>query len=376
MNAHPTSWRLLSLTVAFFLIGMLQACTKPKPEVETPLVERQGLSLKVTEASPLRKSLQIAPIEAREISEAVVIPGQIEADPVRLVRISSPVSGRLMQVHHRLGDAVSPGMPLVTLDSADVASVYSDYSKAQAALHTAQLEYQRQRELSAAEIAARRDIENAEQALVNANNDLNFAKARLQQLGLNSTSVQTAGQKITLRSPIRGRVVEIKGAEGSYLNDPTQPILTVADLSQVWFTANIQEKDISRVRQGDTVSIVLNAYPESYIDGKVFSIGELLDPDTRTTNARIVLKNTTGRYLPAMFGRATFTDTHKNVLVVPKTALFQSGFSTRVFVETSPWVFEARVVRTGLQDDLYAEIVDGLAAGERVVVKGGVSLND
>jgi cobalt-zinc-cadmium efflux system membrane fusion protein len=111
---------------------------------------------------------------------------------------------------------------------------------------------------------------------------------------------------VVVRSPISGRVVDMTAAAGGYWNDPSQPILTVADLSQVWFSANVQEKDLSRIEIGAAGDIVLNAYPEEPISGKVFSLGEILNPDTRTSTARIALQNSQAHYRPAMFGQVTF----------------------------------------------------------------------
>lgn len=363
--------------IGMLLVAAVVAGCGDKPETqEAKLFEREGKFIVVPEVSPLRTKLQVAEVERRTITEPLTIPGQIESDPAKLVKISSPVAGRIVALHKRLGDAVQVGDPLLSVESADVASAYSDYSKAQSALRTAELESKRQHELAEAEIAARRDVEAAEQALSNAHNDVSFAGARLRQLGLDPQKAPATGRTIIVRAPITGRVVEVTGAAGGYWNDPNQPVMTVADLSQVWFTANVQEKDLARVKSGENASIVLNAYPEDPFTGRVFSVGELLNPDTRTTTARIAVPNPEGRFRPAMFGRATFTAVHANALAVPKTALLQSAFDTRVYVEVAPWKFEPRVVKIGIQVGNEAEILEGLKAGERVVVKEGVTLND
>lgn len=361
---------------AVLALTLLAACGEKPAAPETKLFEREGRFIIVPASSPLRARLQVAAVEQRAITEPLTIPGQIEADPGKLVKISSPVAGRIIALHKRLGDSVRAGDPLLSMESADVAAAYSDYSKAQSALHTADLESRRQHELAEAEIAARRDVEAAEQAQANARNDLTFAAARLRQLGLDPQKTPAMGRTIVVRAPISGRVVEVTGAAGAYWNDPSQPVMTVADLSQVWFTANVQEKDLSRIKAGENAAIVLNAYPEASVDGKVFSVGDLLNPDTRTSTARIALANPEGRYRPAMFGRATFSAVHPGALAIPKTALLQNAFDTRVYVEVAPWKFEPRVVRTGVQAGDVAEIVSGLKAGERVVVKEGITLND
>lgn len=370
-----TLWTFAPLFVA---ISMLSACSRDaETPPEAPLFTREGPTIVVPEHSALRTKLQISTVEQRAISEPLAIPGQIEADPGRLVKISTPVAGRIVAIHKRLGDAVKAGDPLMSVDSADVATAFADHSKAVSALRNAQLEYRRQSELSQAEIAARRDVEAAEQALAIARNDVALTRARLSQLGFNpDTPPATGGRTVIIRSPISGRVVEVTGAAGGYWNDTSQSIMTVADLSQVWFTANVQEKDLGRIVPGISGEILLNAYPEEPVSGKVFSVGELLNPDTRTSTARIALTNADGRYRPAMFGSVTFQTVHPQALVVPKSALLQNAFDTRVFVEVAPWKFEPRVVKTGVQVENSAQILSGLRAGDRIVTKEGVTLND
>ena len=102
----------------------------------------------------------------------------------------------------------------------------------------------------------------------------------------------------------------------------------------------------------------------------------MLDPDTRTVKVRIAMDNASGRLRPGMFAKVTFSGQEYRATVVPSTAIVQSGFNTRVFVETAPWKFEPRVCKTGAQLGDRVEIVSGLKAGERIVVKDGVLLND
>ncbi len=105
-------------------------------------------------------------------------------------------------------------------------------------------------------------------------------------------------------------------------------------------------------------------------------VGKVLDPDTRTVKVRIAIDNASGRFRPGMFAKVNFSGRAHRAPVVPATALVQSGFNTRVFVKKSPWKFEARVCKTGTQMADSIEIVSGLKAGERIVAKEGVLLND
>ena len=273
-----------------------------------------------------------------------------------------------------LGDLVKKGDALFVIDSADLAQAYSDAAKARAALGLAQRNLQRQKDLAQAEIAARKDLEQAESDFAQATSEAERTQARLAQLG---TALEAGnGRHYTLRSPIAGRVIELAGARGGFWNDTNAPIMTVADLSSVWVAASVRERDLAAVFIGQAARIIFDAYDGEFTDGNVRYVGEVLDPDTRTVKVRIALQNPAGRFRPGMFARVQFAGAAHKAVVVPASALVQAGFDTRVFVETAPWSFQPHVVKTGAQIGERIEVVDGLKAGERIVVQDAVLLND
>ena len=337
-------------------------------------IERTGDQIRVPAGSPVLKALQVATVEERTIERPIVVPGVVEADPARLVKIVPPAAGRIVRLDKHLGDEVKRNDALFVLDSADVALAVADAGKADAAQNLARRNLDRQRELMAAEIAARKDLEQAESDFALAENESRRAHARLAQLGV--AAQEQTGRLYTLRSPIAGTVIDLTAAEGGFWNDTSAPIMTVADLSTVWVAASIPEKDLASVFVDQDAVITLNAYSGESIRGKVRYLGKVLDPDTRTVKARIVIDNTSGRFRPGMFAKVIFHGQAHRAPAVPLTALVQSGFDTRVFVEVSPGVFQPRVVQPGARLDDSVEILSGVKVGERVVVKEGVLLND
>ncbi|HWW72227.1 MAG TPA: efflux RND transporter periplasmic adaptor subunit, partial [Duganella sp.] len=184
-----------------------------------------------------------------------------------------------------------------------------------------------------------------------------------------------ADGKLAVRSPISGHVVDLAAAEGAYWNDATAPLMTVADLSRVFVSANAQEKDLARVYVGQQASVKVDAYAEP-VTGQVRYVGEMLDPDTRTVKVRLPFDNRDGRLKPGMFAEATLLSRAHQGVLVPMAAVVQSGFSSRAFVEVKPWSFAPRELKLGAQIGQQVEVLAGLKAGERIVVKDGVLLND
>ncbi|MES2071298.1 MAG: efflux RND transporter periplasmic adaptor subunit [Pseudomonadota bacterium] len=381
------------MLVAIVAAGLLHGCGKKDEKIAaanaapsaaagasgasdaaTAPIVRDGTQIRLPASSPLRKVISVTQVVEQSVERSISVPGAIEADAAKLIKVVPPLPGRIVQLNKRLGDPVKAGEILFSVDSADLASAYSDAGKAQAALTMAKRNLQRQKDLADAEIAARKDLEQAETDFAQANSEADRTKARLAQLGTSLTA--GAGRNYALRSPISGRVIELSGSQGGFWNDTNAPIMTVADLSTVWLAASMQEKDLPLVFIGQTAKITVNAYEGESFEGKVRYIADVLDPDTRTVKVRIAIANQSGRFKPGMFAKLSFNGQAHQAITVPATALVQNGFNTRVFVEKSPWVYEPRVVKTGAQLGGNVEILAGLKAGEKIVAKDGVLLND
>jgi cobalt-zinc-cadmium efflux system membrane fusion protein len=171
-------------------------------------------------------------------------------------------------------------------------------------------------------------------------------------------------------------VIDLQIAPGAFLNDATAAMMTIANLETIWVTANVPEKDTAFVSTDQPVSVTFPAYPDMTFDGKVLFVSDVLEPDTRRTKVRIAFDNPNKALKPGMFANARFSAPSVSRLVVPTSALLMSNDRTSIFVEVSPWTFERRDVNTDYEEDNTAIIKSGLKPGERVIMKGGVVLND
>jgi cobalt-zinc-cadmium efflux system membrane fusion protein len=365
----------LSGLAAFGLAGWgllgLHAQEAPAPEAATATLVHEGDVLRIPEKSPLRQSLIVAAVANQSVAAPFTLPAVVEADPARLAKILPPLAGRIIRLNKQLGDPVKAGDVLFVIDAPDLAQAHADAAKAQAALTLTKRNLERQRELDQSDLVAHRDLEQAQNDYEQAASEAARARARLSQAGAGVA----ADGKLAVRSPIAGRVVELAAAEGAYWNDATAPLMTVADLSRVFVSANAQEKDLAQLYAGQPASVKLDAYPEP-LKGQVRYVGDMLDADTRTVKVRLPFDNRDGRLKPGMFAEATLLSRAHPGIVVPMAAVVQSGFSSRAFVEVKPWRFAPRDLKLGAQIGEQVEVLAGLKAGERIVVRDGVLLND
>ena len=154
---YPRLKLLPWLLTACTLSGCKGADPDANASAAAPAVVHEGAFAVVPAASPLRKTLVIATAETQAVEQPISAPGTIEALPDHLVKITSPVTGRVERLHRALGDAVRAGDALFTLDSSDLSSAYGDAAKAKAALQQARRDLDRQKLLFDADIAARKD---------------------------------------------------------------------------------------------------------------------------------------------------------------------------------------------------------------------------
>jgi len=330
----------------------------PRPVQELP----QGLV--IPDGSPMRARIKIEAIAARPVRHELNVPATAEADPAKMARISPPLPGRVVKLLVRLGEAVKQGAPLFTLDSPDLVTAQTDYLKARSAEAQANRALARQKDLVEHGIGAKRELEQAETERDLAHSELERAGTRLRLLGMDPGQV---GRPLQVRAPVSGRIIDLATTSGEYQNDPAAVLMTVADLSTIWVTANVPEKDIQRVTVGEEALIDFSAYPGQRLVGRVQFIGEVLAPETRSVKVRIELDNPGGRLKPGMFARVTLRGKELPELLVPPAALVVRADKSYLFVEKAPWTFERRVVEVG---DALPEgtcIVRGLAAGERIV---------
>jgi cobalt-zinc-cadmium efflux system membrane fusion protein len=343
--------------------------------VKTAALVRSGAQVTVPESSPVRRELTIAPIGVKDVRRSLVLPAVVEADPAKLIKVLPPVAGRVMHLQVQLGERVTAGQPLVMLESPDLAQAYADYDRAKVQVELTLKSRDRQRALHKIGGAAEKDQQQAETDYATAVAELRRSEARLKQIGVEADTKSQA-RDVTVAAPMAGSIIDLQVAPGEYWNDPTQPLMTIADLNTVWVTASVPEADTMLVAKGQPVEVVLPAYPGEVLKGNVLFVSDVVDTDTRRTKVRIAFANPGTRLRPGMFANVTFFAPAQEVAMVPTSALVLKDDLTQVFVETAPWTFQARTVDLGFQQGDQVALKSGVKPGERVVVTGGVLLGD
>jgi cobalt-zinc-cadmium efflux system membrane fusion protein len=227
----------------------------------------------------------------------------------------------------------------------------------------------------------------AEKEVLNAQNALDQARATLDQNEANAKQALRRleilglqpgqfGQKLTVRAPLSGKVLEITAVPGEFRNDTSAGVITIADLHTVWVSSDVPETDIRFIQPGERLDIELSAYPGEKFHGRVTRIADSVDPETRTIKVRAELDNSQGRLRPEMFGRIRHVESTERIPVVPDGAVIQGDNRNTVYKEAAPGTFVPVRVEVGNKVGDLVGIVRGLKAGDRVVTDGAMLLRN
>src|SRR5712691_6909805 len=212
-----------------------QAPARPTP---VPSLVREGERISIPPGSPLRNKLTVDAVGEKEIQRTLVLPAVVEADPARLVKVLPPLAGRITQLEVQLGERVETGQPLVVLDSPDLAAAYAEYDKGKVLLDLARKNRDRQRNLVKVGGGALKEQLQAETDYITAEVEYQRTQARLKQIGVDAETKDKL-RTVTVSAPMPGSVIDLAVAPGSFWNDTNAALMTLADLSSVWVTANV-----------------------------------------------------------------------------------------------------------------------------------------
>jgi membrane fusion protein, heavy metal efflux system len=346
-------------------------------------------------------AIETETVALQSIAGLIPATGKVLVSENRVAIIGPVHEGRIVSLYAGQGSKVRKGQKLADLESADIDEAEADYLKALAdydnarrtsvaEVKLAQATYDRTKMLYEKTItpgknlqAAEHDLEVAQASAVSTvagtKAALTAARRHLLILGLKESAIDALVNKpdlaavFSLTSPIEGIVVERNATIGATVGTDAN-LFKIIDISAVWIDANVFEKDLERVKVGQEVKVTVPAFPGTTFSGKVILVNSVVDPDTRTVKVRTEVPNPDGRLKPDMFANVQIiTDLHRSAISIPQSAVLKDGDKTVVFVVDGN-AYKKRVVTVGIQGNDRIEIVDGLNAGDKVVVKGNYLL--
>ena len=315
-----------------------------------------GTTVELSPAEITAAGVQVAEVRTASLKTDIDAFGRVEQPEAQLAAVSARIGGRVDKLYVQYtGERVRNGQPVADLYSPEVATALEEYRLAEEnrnGLHQSDDNFAR----------AQAD------ALVTA------SQHKLELWGITAKQIDAPEKNgvphVTIYSYASGTVVDRKVTQGQYVN-AGDTLFTVADLSQVWIKADVYEEQLPQIRQGQEVDITAESLPNKTLHGHVDFIEPSANQQTRTVSVHVHVANPGMRLLPGMFVNATFVSrATQPSIVIPRSAVLDTGMSKIVYLARPNGVFEAREVQLGApSEDLYP-VSSGLVLGDKVVLNG------
>jgi len=343
--------------------------------------------------------LNIVPVVTDQFRIQKPAIGQIAFNEDASTVVLTPFSGRVTRLIAKIGDDVKRGDALFEIDSPEVVQAQTDLiaalhgldkSKSQLALAKRVLD--RQTSLLADKATAMREVDQARNDYAVAESDLATAQGTIMAarnrlrviIGRDRGEVERVERErsvnplITINAPIDGTVIARKVGPGQYVrSDAADSLYSIADLTTMWLKANVPENDIAYVKVGQEIEVKVTAVPDRVFKARITAIGASSDAATRRVVVRSEIPNPDRALKSEMFASFRITiGGGEPSPVVPVEAVIRDGEQAILWVEREPMVFQRRKVKLGLEREGRVQILEGLDAGELVVGRGAVFVDN
>ncbi len=342
------------LIIAFGVVG----CAKEQKD--EPKSERYCLS------DTLKAHLTLAEVRNENVKHRLTLSGKVTVDENRRSKLYPQVSGVVEDLKVQLGDYVTKGQVMAVIRSREVADIESQLISAQAQLIAAEKNESVQEDLFRAGLAAEKDLINARTERQKAESEVKRLRDAYQILGVNNNLYY-------MKAPISGFVIEKNPSVSENMQFNEQEIgyfFTIADISDVYITANVYETDVAKVKVGYDAEVRLIAYPDKIFDGKVDKILNVINPETRAMQVRIRLSNPDFSLKPEMFAQVNIHySTNKSMLSLPAKAVIFDKNKHFVVAYNGDCDLVVKEVQPHLTTDETTYLKSGIQTGEKVMLK-------
>ncbi|HPV82000.1 MAG TPA: efflux RND transporter periplasmic adaptor subunit [Nitrospira sp.] len=365
--------------VGLTVVLALSACSQKQDPAPSP-PSASSESIATPASAPSSGQIETAVVDFKPAQPELVLVGKVAYGEDRYSKISSPLQGRVVEVRAKLGDRVEAGATLLVIDSSDITAAYSEFVKEASELEYSTRAQELAKELYATKALALKDLKQAENDLIKARAEFRRAKERLLSLRIPAAELEKplAQQRITsrfeMKSPLTGTVVERAVTPGQSVGgDVGQVLFTVADLDRLQVVADVYERDLALVKVSQVGRINVEAYPGTDFASVVASIGDVVDPNTRTIKVRAWVDNRDQRLKPEMFARLRLDIGDATpFLTIPKEAVVEIDGKHFVYVVEGTDHYLKHEVTVSNVSSGQVRILEGLTSGQRIVTKGAV----
>jgi len=336
--------------------------------------------------------IEVGSAVSDNIISRISLPGVLVMNQNETAHISSFVAGKVSALAVDLGTKVRKDQALCTINSPEFAQAQADFIETRARLNLSQKDFERAQKLFEEKALEEKEFLRREAEYNKLVTEYGARGSTLHSYGLTHTDIdalilkcdaikdeeykcEIADPNLPILSPLSGTVVFRDVILGEHVS-PEKTVFTVSNLNTLWALLDAYEKDLPFINKNSTVAIESPLYPGRTFKGKITYISDLIDEQLRTVKIRVAINNSEGLLKPNMYiqGIVENISDAKNTLVIPDEAVQNLEGEKIVFVLEKEDVFTVRHVSLGLKIGSLRIITEGLAATEKLAIKGAFYL--
>ena len=343
--------------------------------------ERPANPNQVSITPALERNLKFGAPEMMEVDGTLQVSAHVETDAHRIVRVGSPVSGRILDLRVFEGQKVRAGTVLAMLHSTDLSDTQLALIKASSQRGLAAAAEKRAEQLVEAEVIGRAELERRRAELLQASTEVESCRTQLRGLGMTESQIHQleTTRKLSADYPIltprSGTVLKREITIGQVVQ-PADPAFTIADLSSIWIVANVPEEDAGQLQKNMQVQVHIPALPQQKMTGRLSFVSPIVDPATRTVEVHMDVSNANGLLKPDELASMTLSGKPDRKLSVPNASVVREDNHDYVFVQQGEHAYVLRPVTLGDEEHDRRVVVSGVAAEDRIVTEGAFHLNN
>ena len=424
--------RLLLLLIGFGSFGLVTLYAiggRETPETSHSVanghryVHSPSGEIELDPANSILKRIEYGTVKNRLLPMVVEATGQLQANASAVTRVSAPTAGRIVSLEVSLGDHVKKGQTVAVISSQEIGGLVTDLFKQETDIESelsrellqidfeimqneteldlSRKQFERAKLLFEEKIASKADMESAHTNLRKHENSVVSLKdkrastiriaserrirarvaleQKLSVLGMPNNTIRTIMERrdivnsIPLVSPQTGIVLE-RNVNSGELVDPSQSLLVIDDIDNLWLVADVFEQDVKHVRVGQPIEFYVDSFPDERFKGRLDYVAGTINPETRTLAVRAIVPNSELKLKPKMFARMKIMVGQSSALTVEKKAVQEAGSQKVVYIPRTEFSFEERPVQVEDEVGGYVIIKKGLSEGDRVVTRESLSL--
>lgn len=356
------------------------SCGDKATSTDQTITADEAETITITQEQFDLNNFSLGSFEKRSFPELVVTTGMIDVPPEYRAMVSAPMGGYVKTTHLLVGDKVKKGQALVTLENQEFVTLQQNYLEVFNQLDFLKLEYERQKTLHDENITSAKNYLKAKSDYEMARSTYNGLRKRLELLNISVQAVeaQEISTQATLYAPISGYVTEVNVSKGSYIS-PASGVLEIVNNEHIHLELNVFEKDILKIKEGQTIRFKIPEASNEAYSGKVHLVGTSIDEVNRTIEVHGHPDKEEG-FLTGMFVSAEIITGNNEGMALASEGLvdIEGQYSGLQLLkkENDTYYFKEVPMTLGMRDDGHSEIKNAadFDATAQFLIKGAFNV--